>query len=334
VLLAYAKTSLYSDLLDSDLPEDPGFAGDLAKYFPRPLRRQYPEAIAGHRLRREIIATCIVNSMINRVGPGFIDDIREESEATAADIARAYAATREIHDLRRLWTEIEALDNKVPAQLQTAMMLETVPLTRSGTLWCLRELPGRIDIAATVNDFAEQRALLAARLDQLLAEPARVRLAKRAEAYAAEGAPAALARAVASLETMMAAQDIIAAAKRAGQPVETVGKAYFTLGDRLGLDWLRQAAAEVNLPGRWQRLAMNAALEELAVQQRRLTIPVLRQLGEGTADPVLAVERWQAVLGSALARLNRLIAEFKTAGGVDAARLAIANRYVRALSVE
>ena len=38
MLLAYAKMTLYEDLLRTELPDRAYFAGDLAKYFPRPLR--------------------------------------------------------------------------------------------------------------------------------------------------------------------------------------------------------------------------------------------------------------------------------------------------------
>ncbi|HUN51230.1 MAG TPA: NAD-glutamate dehydrogenase, partial [Candidatus Sulfotelmatobacter sp.] len=95
VLLAYAKMSLYDDLLDSDLPDETHFAVDLAKYFPRPLRKNFQGAIDGHRLRREIVATSVANSIINRVGPGFVGDIREETEADAAAIARVYVVSRD-----------------------------------------------------------------------------------------------------------------------------------------------------------------------------------------------------------------------------------------------
>ena len=37
VLLAYAKITLYDELLPSDLPDDPQLVDDLMRYFPKPL---------------------------------------------------------------------------------------------------------------------------------------------------------------------------------------------------------------------------------------------------------------------------------------------------------
>ena len=41
-----------------------------------------------------------------------------ETGAEPADVARAYTVVRESFDLRSLWARIEALDNRVPAEVQ------------------------------------------------------------------------------------------------------------------------------------------------------------------------------------------------------------------------
>ena len=73
MLLAYAKMTLYDDLLGSDLPDEPVLETELLAYFPP----AHADALAGgsaeaHRLRREIIATLVANALINRMGPSFI----------------------------------------------------------------------------------------------------------------------------------------------------------------------------------------------------------------------------------------------------------------------
>src|SRR4029077_19137172 len=51
VLLAYAKLSLYGDLLDSRVPDDPYLGRELARYFPSQLTERFPDALERHRLR-------------------------------------------------------------------------------------------------------------------------------------------------------------------------------------------------------------------------------------------------------------------------------------------
>ena len=69
VLLAYAKLTLNDDLLETAVPDDPYLARELVRYFPAAIQERFPEAIEAHRLRREIIATVLSNSLINRGGP-------------------------------------------------------------------------------------------------------------------------------------------------------------------------------------------------------------------------------------------------------------------------
>ena len=63
VALAYSKIHLYAELLDSDVPEDPHLSGELERYFPAPLPQRFADQIRDHRLRREIIATQVINNM-------------------------------------------------------------------------------------------------------------------------------------------------------------------------------------------------------------------------------------------------------------------------------
>ncbi|MFZ0551308.1 MAG: NAD-glutamate dehydrogenase domain-containing protein, partial [Steroidobacteraceae bacterium] len=137
ILLAYSKIWLNTHLLDSDVPEDPYLSTELERYFPAPVRRRFARAISRHRLRREIIATAITNSLINRMGPTFVTRAQEDAGAEPAQIARAYTAAREIFDMRTVWTQIEDLDNKVPAKVQYTAAFETSRLLRHATYWLL-----------------------------------------------------------------------------------------------------------------------------------------------------------------------------------------------------
>src|SRR5262249_56515679 len=92
VLLAYAKLTLYDELLDSRVPDDPYLGRELARYFPKPLLANFPDAVAKHRLRREIIATQLANSIINRGGPTLIARLTDQTGAAPAAIPAAVAA--------------------------------------------------------------------------------------------------------------------------------------------------------------------------------------------------------------------------------------------------
>ncbi|MGH2824274.1 MAG: NAD-glutamate dehydrogenase, partial [Thermoleophilaceae bacterium] len=138
VALAYSKIDLYAELLDSDVPEDPHLSAELDRYFPDPLPERFGELMRSHRLRREIIATQVVNNMLHGGGTTFTFRLHEESGAPASEIARAYAAARDIFEMRPQWGEIEALDNQVEASVQIEMLLAGRRLIERCSRWLLR----------------------------------------------------------------------------------------------------------------------------------------------------------------------------------------------------
>ncbi len=113
ILLAYAKIALNDELVASDVPDDPWISTALERYFPEPLRARFREEIRAHALRREIIATHVTNSMVNRVGSTFVHRMQEETGARAPQVVRAYLVVREVFDFVALWRAIESLDYKV-----------------------------------------------------------------------------------------------------------------------------------------------------------------------------------------------------------------------------
>ena len=331
VLLAYSKTTLYDQLVDSDVPEDPYLSNDLERYMPARLRERFTPAIRSHRLRREIIGTFIASSIVNRAGPTFVSEIAEESGHGAGEIARAYTVTRDAFALREIWSAIEGLDNVIAAKTQTRMLAATTDLVRRSTLWFLRNVGQPLDIAATAATYAPGIASVAEKLGGMLAELDAERYEREAGELIEAGVPEPIARRVAALDPLAAACHIVHAAQTCQRPVDQVGAVYFAVGSSLGLDWLRAQAQGIAIDDHWQRLATTAIVEDLYGQQRALATRVIEAADGAVGDE--AVAAWADRNRAAVQRANDLIAEFKSQGPIDIARLAIANRHVRHMIV-
>ncbi|WP_207484717.1 NAD-glutamate dehydrogenase [Arenibaculum pallidiluteum] len=332
VLLAYAKITLYDDLLESPLPDDPDLERDLASYFPAPLRERFGAAVAGHRLRREIVATVVTNDLVNRVGPTFVMDQMDRTGMGPADVAIAYTAMREAFGLRALWDGIEALDNHAPAELQIEMLLQIQALLDRTTSWLLVNAAG--DLRKTGQACAAGTAALAARLADLLPPADRERLEVETGRRQALGVPEALARRVASLPALSAAPEIVRIADRLGRTADGVGGVYFALGNRLGLDWLRAQAAAIRADNHWQRQAVSAIVDDLFALQGQLTTRVLEtDLAETgpEAEPGAAIDAWIAARPGPVERVRQLLADLRAAGQLDLAMLAVASRQLRGM---
>ncbi|PWR22459.1 NAD-glutamate dehydrogenase [Zavarzinia aquatilis] len=318
VLLAYAKMRLQDSLLEGDAPEDDYLDDELAAYFPVPLQTRYPAEIARHRLRREIVATRLANAIVNWAGPTFISRIEEATGFDAGTIARAYVTARAIFGLQPLAEAIDAADGAVPAASQTQMLLATGDITRQATMWLLHNEMQPMSIRAAIDRYRPGVAALAATMPDLLPQRAATRLASARDGLHALGVGDDLSGAIAALPFLAGALDIVAAAD--GGDIGPIGRAYFRLGDEIGLDALREAAAAIEPGDHWDRLALTSLVDDLYSQQRLLAAAATRSPG--------GVEGWLTANAAGIARTRHLVTEL-TEGGASLSKLTFAGRHLR-----
>jgi len=336
VLLAYAKLWLYDAILESDLPDDTLLTQDLLVYFPQAMQTRHRKAVLGHRLKREIIATRVTNSLINRCGIGFINEMTEKTGLAPADVARAYTITRDVFGLREFWSDIDALDNKIPASVQTEMLNSIGHLIEYSTLWFLNHVSQPLDISHTCGQYAPAIAALSDCLEDLVSTADRTAFKERLSVLTGKGAPRPLAHRVASLYALFGGLDVVRVAARANLPVALVGRVYYALGTRFQIDWLCVQATALSPENTWDREAVSAIVEDLSDVQGALTEDVLRHGGKSVrkaSDKQVAawIERWIETRRHAVGRHEQTIDELRAAAGIDLSMLAVASRNVSGL---
>jgi glutamate dehydrogenase len=329
VALAFSKIDLFAELLDSDVPEDPHLSAELDRYFPAPLPERFGELMRSHRLRREIIATQVVNNMAHGGGSTFAFRLHEESGAPASEIARAYAAARDIFEMRPQWHEIEALDNRVEAGVQIEMLLAGRRLVERGSRWLLRNRSRPIDIGTTVHFFAPGAAVLFDAVPRLLGPSDLEPLTVRADSLEQSGVPPSLALRVAGLGTMFATFDIVEVADAKGLDVVHVAAVHFRLGERLELHWLRDRIVALPRDDRWRALARAALRDDVYGIHRDLTAAVLEDVASD-GSPAGHVDEWVA-RNPAAERCLQTLAEIRVGRVFDTTTLPVAVREVRNL---
>ena len=330
VLLSYAKINLYDALIASRLPDDPFMESELIGYFPKPLQQKFAKQIRNHRLRREIVATIVTNDLVNRVGAAFVHEAGEKTGMDPEDVARAYTATHAIFDMEALYGAIEALDNKVSAACQSSMLVECGRTIERATVWLLRNAKNPIAIAEEVETYRAPVAELAANLEDLLPKGHLPALVARCKEYESHGVPGDLAKLIAGLPSLAPALDIVRIAGQQEQPVLDVGRAYFIVGHRFGLDWLRHSAGRLPSDTAWEKLAVTAIVDDLYGHQSDLTRNILAGIDK-IDHAERRIEDWATREQQAVARTERVISEIQSQGTADLAMLAVANRQLRAL---
>jgi len=323
VLLAYSKMWLSDALVESDLPDDPWVAQALQRYFPPLLRERFAELIPRHPLKREIVATHVLNRMVNRVGPTFVHRLSEQCGAQPAQVVRAWLAVREVFGLPALWAQIEALDNQVPDAVQAALLQQLRGPAERATAGLLHPRRLAEPGPARIARLAPAVALLRSRL-----EPVAAPLPQVAE-WVAAGVPAALAQAVAATDGLIDALDIAELAETHALPLQEIAALHQQLGERLGLRRLQQQIEALPADGNWATLAKIALADDLGELQRGIARAVLGRPGDGALAKLHA---WQADNSQELQGALRLLGELAEARPADLAMLSVALRKLRNLA--
>jgi glutamate dehydrogenase len=298
VLLAYAKLSLKSRLLDGVLPDDPVLALELDHYFPQALRERFPEAIAGHRLRREIIATELANAVVNLGGPTIVPRLVDETGAADGDVATAYVAVRDVFGLPALYQAVERLDRSLAGEQQLSLYAELQDVLRDRMVWVLRNADLTAGLGPVIGRFAAGAAAVARTLPDSLGPQGRDAHEQRRRSFVDGGVPEDLAERLASLRDLAAAPDIVLVAEDTGRPLPETAATYYALADRFRLEPLAAAARRVPAGDIFDRVALERAIAGIGATHRALCRDVIRNGGSG-AD---AVGHWCEARGQALGR--------------------------------
>jgi glutamate dehydrogenase len=334
-LMAHVKLDLKAEILRTDLPDAAVFAARLPEYFPGPLRRRYPDAVAQHPLRREIVTTLLVNEMIDGGGISFAYRLAEELSADATDAVRAYTITTAVFGLADLWAEIDALGTS-DARVGDDLVLESRRLLDRAARWFLTNRPQPLAVGAEISRFTPAVARLRPRVPGLVAGREAAAMAGRLAELVRRGVPEPLAeRTAAQLDTygLLDVVEVVELTERDGEgvpPVE-VAELYYALSDHLGVDMALTSVSALERGNRWHSLARQALRDDLYGSLRAITLDALRE--SAPDDRVhTKIEHWERANASKLGRARAALQAVSETGQLDLATLSVVSRQLRGLA--
>ncbi|WP_165721952.1 MULTISPECIES: NAD-glutamate dehydrogenase [unclassified Pseudoalteromonas] len=332
VLVSYAKMVLKESLVSDEITENPYYRQLLVKSFPRPLREKFNDAMNNHPLRKEIIATKLANSIVNDMGLNFMVRMHEETGANEAEIAMCYSIASEIFEMRDTWSSISALDNKIPAAVQTEMLYQLRRTVRRTTRWFLRHRNKSQTIEQGIEFFAPTFKDLSDNLNTYMIEKENDRIVIEANKLIDAGVPADIAKRIVSLSSLFSVMDLAEVANSSGRSISMVSNTYFKLGARMGLHWFLEQITKQPVANHWQALARSSYREELDWQQRTLSEVVLNSFEGDESDVDSQIDEWMDSQDLLLQRWKQMLAEFKTSQSHDFAKFSVALRELMLLS--
>lgn len=323
VVLAYAKMSVFDDLVASNLPDDPYFNRVLKAYFPKALTDKFSQAIDQHPLKREIIATYVANTVVNRTGATFVNFLAAEAAASTADVVRAYTLAREIFDLEPLWDQIDALDGCVASTLQLDLLCKLIAITQRASRWMLRARFKAHDLPTLIARYQPGARELRANLEAWLPATTAASWEQATQTLMQSGVAQELARSLSALEFIFPALDLVDLTEHANTTLAQAAQAYFGVDSVLGLSAWRVQINRLPTDTLWQTQARGSARDDVYAIASQISQSVLLHFD--------GVTTWSERNVVAIARLCNLLQTIRTQVA-DLAPVSVALRELRHLA--
>ena len=333
-LVAHAKLDLHARVLASDLPDTSAFSSRLPEYFPRPLRERFPEAIADHPLRREILTTLLVNETVDAAGMTYAFRMEDELGASPDDSVRAFSVVTAVFDLPELWERLSS--PQIPTAVSDRVVLVSRRLLDRAARWFLTNRPQPLAVGSTITRFAAPVRALRGRLPELLVGRECAEMTAAAAKLETDGVPPELAlEAAALLESygLLDIVELVELADREKEPREPfeVAQLYYAMSEHLGISVALTAVSGLERGDRWHSLARLALRDDLYGSLRAVTLDALREAAPGT--PVdEAIAQWERANASRLLRARPALDQILGDDRLDLATLSVVSRQLRGLA--
>jgi glutamate dehydrogenase len=325
VLFCYSKILLKEAILASDVPEDAFLNQILVHAFPKPLRKPYEINMQSHPLKREIIATNISNTIVNEMGFSFVFRMQDETGAPASAIVRAFITARSVMNMDEIWKEIDALENKIPAEEQTNIMLMYVRLLRRLARWFLRSQRKKIDIGHVVNTYRPSLDELKRSIPSVLGEKAKQKYDDILNEYTSLGINKSLSHELTITRALFSSLDIIELANELSVKVSKVAEVYYNIGEYLDLMWIRSQIIVHPTENHWEALSREALRDDLDWQQRQLTCGII-EYNKSKSGYIHAINAWSQKQAPLIERWRQVLDNLRSSSSLNYTMFFVATR--------
>ncbi|MBW2419982.1 MAG: NAD-glutamate dehydrogenase [Deltaproteobacteria bacterium] len=282
VLLGLAKLHAQAELLESDLPLCDYLDPSYRSYFPERFQQELPEALAGHRLRREISALQVTNRLLDASGAALLFTLTMELGVGVSEAAGAMIQAEDITRMPDLRARLLASAGDSREGVYRALV-EVDEGVRQVARYLLRSGRHEPDIGRVKQGNAGLEALRSA-IGEYLSEGETRLFTERCERLTGEGIPSELALEIASLPLADRGLNILyLSADTPAGPIEAA-KVYAYLGEHTGINWVYGRLSMTDVGSAWDRMVLVDLRGELLDLQREITECVLGRAADDHAQ--------------------------------------------------
>jgi glutamate dehydrogenase len=330
VVTAFTKIDLVRKLEEGRLPEDPYLVGRfLAPYFPGPIASRFGASMEHHRLRAELIATQVVNELVNLMGSTFVFGLVRDHGVDESQAVRAWIVAGEILGTHKSAESFKAepppsADDE--GELEAFFALERACARAAG--WAIRSLDPAATFGSTIDRYRSPFQSLAVEFQELLAGGERDHFETVYRHLRSTVADGEVAHNLARMEFADHLLNAIELAFSRGIEPAQAAALYFGLTATLDFSRLESTIAEVSDEDRWER----RAAQELGDELRTARIALCNALLDVHTELPAAIEALRKKRPTEFADVEHLLGEIASMPTVTMAAVHVVIRAISRLS--
>jgi glutamate dehydrogenase len=272
VLLAYAKLTLKPALVASTVLDDPAMVACLTDYFPATaVEAAGTAALAGHRLRREIIATQLANEMLDLMGVTFLHRVTRDTGQSEAAITRAWFIASRLSGAPQLRAQLTLLEERLPSDVVYRWLLGLARVLERTTRWILANIDANAPIDDVIGQYLDGLCELRGDFRAIVVGDDRDLFEARVAEARALTHQEELAASIITLRFFDQLMEILTVARDTERSATRVGRSYYLASEMLGVPRLRDAIFAAAGDSRWDQRVAQSLDEDLGRAHRALT---------------------------------------------------------------
>jgi glutamate dehydrogenase len=332
VLLAYAKLRVKAGVLDSDLPDAPALEQYIRDYFPdRAIERTGEDALAEHRLRREIVTSQLTNDVVDLMGSAFVHRVCRDTGRSVRDVVAAWLVAARLAEHREILRHLSDIGPELATYDAYRWLLGLARVLDRTTRWVLDHHDDGFDPGALIDGNVAGVRALQDSFREIVAGPDRRMYEERVAALVALGADDQLAAELVTLRFLDQLLEILHISADTDAPPTEAGKVFYRVSDRLGIPWLRDQIERAASDDRWEQRAAAALAGDLTRAHHRMAAYALEKSGKAknigdAASRVIEERRLE------MERLRSLLEEIRSENAMTLAGLSVAVREIAGLA--
>ncbi len=326
--MAYTKLDLTRLLQTSDLINQPYLVERfLRPYFPASIAGRFAGEIPAHPLKREIIATKLVNEMVDLMGSIFVFGLVRDYGVATDKAVRAWIIVDNLLDLAERSEKLKGAARTIPvgAELESFLALERAATNASR--WALSEVEPQLSIVEVFSRFKQPFLKLSGEFESYLVGPERERFERAYRDLKTAGEGEEVAHDLARLAFADHLLNVLSVAERSGAAPELAAEVYFQIVEVMDFSSLESTIEAVPSEDRWERRAARQLAIDLREIRNRITRRVLSDCPDG--DSKAAVDRVRQAREREFSEAQYLLSEIRALPTISIAALQVA---VRSLS--